>query len=155
MIVTRHRHADRGNGGRAIELNNRLWQRPVISPDGRWIAGFYADHELSTQKFPENIAMIGIDGGQPRKMLPIPLSVSLSAGIRWSPGGRQLTYVNHGKDGDDIWSFQLDDGALHQITHFHGVIVIGFDWSPDGKQLVFSRGVQTREVVLIEDAGQK
>ena len=142
-------------GGRAIELNNRLWQRPVISPDGKWIAGFYADHELSTQKFPESIAMIGIDGGQLLKMLPIPLSVSLSAGIRWSPDGRQLTYVNHGKDGDDIWSFRLDDGALHQVTHFHGVFVIGFDWSPDGKQLVFSRGVQTREVILVEDTGEK
>jgi hypothetical protein len=76
-----------------------------------------------------------IDGGQPRKLLPIPLSVSLAAGIRWSPDGRQLTYVNRGKDGDDIWSFRLSDGSLHQITSFHGVALISFDWSPDGKQL--------------------
>ena len=142
-------------GGRAIELNNRLWQRPVISPDGKWIAGFYADYQLSTQKFPESIAMIGANGEQLRKVLPIPLSVSLSAGIRWSPDGRQLTYVNRGKDGDNIWSFRLDDGTLHQITHLHGVDVFSFDWSPDAKQLVFSRGVQTRDVVLIEDTGQK
>jgi Tol biopolymer transport system component len=142
-------------GGPAIELNSGLWQRPVISPDGKWIAGFYADHELSTQKFPESIATIGIDGGPPRKMVPIPLSVTLSAGIRWSPDGRQLTYVNRGKDGDNIWSFRLDDGALHQLTHFRGVAVIGFEWSPDGKELVFSRGVQTREVILVEDIGPK
>jgi len=142
-------------GGPAIELNRGLWQRPVISPDGKWIAGFYADHELSTQKFPESIATIGIDGGPPRKMLPIPLSVTLSAGIRWSPDSRQLTYVNRGKDGDNIWSFRLDDGALHQLTHFRGVAVIGFEWSPDGKELVFSRGVQTREVILVEDTGPK
>lgn len=88
-------------------------------------------------------------------MLPIPLSVSLSAGIRWSPDGRQLTYVNRGKDGDDIWSFRLGNGAPQQITHFHGLVVIGFDWSPDGQQLVYSRGVQTREVVLVEDTGPK
>jgi Tol biopolymer transport system component len=142
-------------GGPATELNSGLWQRPVISPDGKWIAGFYADHELSTQKFPESIATIGIDGGPPRKMLPIPLSVTLSAGIRWTPDGRQLTYVNRGKDGDNIWSFRLDDGALHQLTHFRGVAVIGFEWSPDGKELVFSRGVQTREVILVEDIGPK
>ena len=142
-------------GGPAIELNRGLWQRPVISPDGKWIAGFYADHELSTQKFPESIATIGIDGGPPRKMLPIPLSVTLSAGIRWSPDSRQLTYVNRGRDGDYIWSFRLDDGALHQLTHFRGVAVIGFEWSPDGKELVFSRGVQTREVILVEDTGPK
>ena len=79
-------------------------------------------------------------------MLPIPLSVTLSVGIRWSPDSRQLTYVNRGKDGDNIWSFRSDDGALHQLTHFRGVAIIGFEWSPDGKELVFSRGVQTREV---------
>jgi serine/threonine protein kinase/Tol biopolymer transport system component len=142
-------------GGRAIELNDRLWQRPIISPDGKWIAGFYADHQLSTQKFPESIGVIGSNGGRLRKMIPIPLSVSLSAGIRWSPDGYQLTYVNRGKDGDNIWSFRLDDGPPHQITQFHGVALFSFDWSPDGKQLAFSRGVQAREVVLIEDTGQK
>jgi eukaryotic-like serine/threonine-protein kinase len=141
-------------GGQPIELNSKLWQRPVISPDGKWIAGFYADHQLSTQKFPESIAIIRIDGGQPRKLLPIPLSVSLAAGIRWSPDGRQLTYVNRGKGGDDIWSFRLNDESLHQITNFHGIALISFDWSPDGKQLAFSRGVQTRDVVLIEDTGK-
>jgi Tol biopolymer transport system component len=142
-------------GGRPIELNNRLWQRPVISPDGKWIAGFYADHQLNTQKLPESIAIIGIDGGQPRKMFPISLSVSLAAGIRWNPDGSELTYVNRGKDGDDIWGFRIGDGTLNQITHFHGVTLISFDWSPDGKQLVFSRGGQNRDVVLIEDTGQK
>jgi len=142
-------------GGRPIELNNRLWQRPVISPDGKWIAGFYADHQLSTQKFPEAIAIIGIDGGQPRKMLPIPLSVSLTSGVRWNPDGSELTYVNRGKDGDDIWGFRISDGTMKQITHFHGVTLISFDWSPDGKQLVFSRGGQNRDVVLVEDTGEK
>ncbi len=81
-------------GGPAIQISNRLWQRPVISPDGKWIAGLYADRQLSTQKFPESIAIIGIDGGPLRKVFPIPLSVALSAGIRWSPDGRQLTFVD-------------------------------------------------------------
>jgi hypothetical protein len=67
-------------------------------------------------------------------MLPIPLSVSLAAGIRWNPEGSELTYVNRGKDGDDIWGFRIGDGTLHQITHFHGVKLISFDWSPDGEQ---------------------
>ncbi|PYX35894.1 MAG: hypothetical protein DMG81_17150 [Acidobacteria bacterium] len=143
------------SGGPAIQLSNRLWQRPVISPDGKWIAGLYADHQLSTQKFPEAIAVIGINGGPLRKIFPIPLSVALSAGVRWSPDGRQLTFVGRGKDGDNVWSFRVSDGSLRQITSLHGVALISFDWSPDGMQLAFSRGGQTRDVALIEDTGQK
>ena len=143
------------SGGPAIQLSNRLWQRPVISPDGKWIAGLYADHQLSTQKFPEAIAVIGINGGPLRKIFPIPLSVALSAGVRWSPDGRQLTFVDRGKDGDNVWSFRVSDGSLRQITSLHGVALISFDWSPDGMQLAFSRGGQTRDVALIEDTGQK
>ena len=142
-------------GGQAVELNSRLWQRPVISPDGKWIAGFYADHQLSTQKSPESIAITGIYGGPLRKIFPIPLSVSLAAGIRWSPDGSQLSFVNRGKDGDNVWSFRLNDGSLHKVTQLHGIALISFDWSPDGKQLAFSRGGQTRDVVLIEDTGQR
>ena len=47
------------------------------------------------------------------------------------------------------------DGSLRQITSLHGVALISFDWSPDGMQLAFSRGGQTRDVALIEDTGQK
>jgi Tol biopolymer transport system component len=141
-------------GGSATQLSNRLWKRPVISPDGKWIAGLYAERQLSTQKFPESIAVIGSDGGPVRKLFPIPLSVSLDAGVRWSPDGRQLTFVDRGKDGDNIWSFRLADSSLHQLTNLHGVALISFDWSPDGTQLAFSRGGQTRDVVLIEDTGQ-
>jgi Tol biopolymer transport system component len=142
-------------GWAANRTEQQTLAEPVISPDGKWIAGFYADHQLSTQKFAESIAIIGIDGGRPRKIFPIPLSVSLAAGIRWNPDGSELTYVNRGKNGDDIWGFRIGDGTPNQITHFHGVTLISFDWSPDGKQLVFSRGGQNRDVVLIEDTGQK
>jgi Tol biopolymer transport system component/DNA-binding winged helix-turn-helix (wHTH) protein len=143
------------NGGRATELSDRLWLRPAISPDGKWIAGFYADHQLNTQTEPASIAVIGIDGGQPSTVIPIPPSASISAGIRWTPDGRQLTYVDRGKDGDNVWSQPLNGGAPHQATQFHGDALFGFDWSQDGEQLVFSRGIRARDVVLIQDARQK
>src|SRR5215467_14479598 len=142
-------------GGRAIQLNDKLWIRPAISPDGKWIAGLYADQQLSTNKEPTSIAVIGIDGGQPWKLIPIQSSVSISAGVRWNPDGHQLTYVDAHNDGDNVWSRPLDGGAPHQVTHFHGDALFSFGWSRDGKQLVFSRGIQARDVVLLQDAKQK
>jgi Tol biopolymer transport system component len=60
--------------GPATELNDRLWLQPSISPDGKWIAGFYAEHPSGTQNFPDSIAVIGTDGGQPGNVMPIPAS---------------------------------------------------------------------------------
>lgn len=143
------------SGGRRNQLSDRLWLRPAISPDGKWIAGFYADQQLGTQTQPARIAVTASDGGQPWKVIAIPPSASVSAGIRWSADGRELTYVDRRKDGDSIWSQPLNGAVPRQVTQFHGDTLFGFDWSRDGKQLAFSRGVQAREVVLIRDAEQK
>lgn len=138
------------SGGPGIELNDKLWMGPSISPDGKWIAGFYAEQGLSTQKEPESIAVIPIDGGRPAKIFSKPPSVSPSA-IRWSRDGRQLTYIDHGKDGDNIWGQPVKGAARRQLTQFHGAALFDFDWSPDGKQLVFRQGIQAHNVVLIQD----
>jgi Tol biopolymer transport system component len=140
------------SGGQTQELSDKLWIRPVISPDGKWIAGFYSDRQLGTQKFPESIGVISSDGGALRKVIPIPASASMSAGPRWSSDSRELTYINRGKDGDNIWSQPVEGGAAHQVTQFHGLTLFTFDWSADGKELAFSRGTQARDVVLVEDA---
>jgi Tol biopolymer transport system component len=139
-------------GGETRELSDKLWTRPVISPDGQWIAGFYSARQLGTQKFPDSIAVISSNGKQLRMVIPIPSSVSLDAGPRWSPDGRELTYINHGKDGDNIWSQPVDGSTARQVTQFTGLTLFNFDWSADGKDLAFSRGIEARNVVLVEDA---
>ncbi len=138
-------------GGPAIELNDRFWEKPVVSPDGKWIAGFYRDQHLSTGNYPTSIGVIGINGGKPSSIFPTRLSVSYGAGLRWTPDGRELTYVNGGKDGDNLWSQPFRGGAPHQVTRFHGETLFRFDWSPNGQQLVFSRGLMRRDVVAVLD----
>jgi Tol biopolymer transport system component len=142
-------------GGPAVELNDRYWEMPVVSPDGKWIAGFYRDQQLSTGNYPTSIAVIGINRGKPSFTLPTPMSVSYGAGIRWTPDGRELTYVHSGKDGDNIWSQPFSGGAPHQVTRFHGETLFRFDWSANGQELVFSRGVQTRDVIAVQDSRGK
>jgi Tol biopolymer transport system component/DNA-binding winged helix-turn-helix (wHTH) protein len=138
-------------GGTPKELNDKLWEQPVISPDGKWIAAFYADQGLNTQTKPIGMAVIGIDGGQPWKTFPLAPSVSTYEGIRWTPDGRCLTYVASGKNGENIWSQPVEGGEARQITDFHGEALFGFDWSADGKQLIYSRGIQANDIVLIRD----
>jgi Tol biopolymer transport system component/DNA-binding winged helix-turn-helix (wHTH) protein len=143
------------NGGEPVELNDKLWLRPVISPDGRWVAGFYADRGLNAETTPTGIAVIASDGGPVRKIIPIPFSVMVSGGLRWNPSGRELSYIDRKKDGANIWAQPLDGAAPRQVTRFQGVDLFSFDWSSDGKQLAVSRGVEARDVVLMEDAHRR
>ena len=142
------------NGGQPVEMNDKLWLRPSISPDEKWIAGFYDEHRLSTQTTPTNIAIIASEGGRPQEVFPIPPSVLISGGIRWSPDNREVFYIDRRNDGDNVWAQSVNGGAPHQVTHLQGVELFSFDWSRDGKQLVFSRGVQASDVMLVEDVGQ-
>ena len=48
-----------------MELNDRLWHSPVISPDGTLIAGFHGERPLNDQKLPESIAVITAILGAP------------------------------------------------------------------------------------------
>jgi Tol biopolymer transport system component/DNA-binding winged helix-turn-helix (wHTH) protein len=139
------------HGGKPVELNDKLWFRPAISADGKWIAGFYDDRRLSTQTLPSNIAIVASEGGLPSKVFPIPFSVRTSGGLRWSLDNRELYYINRGKDGDNVWAQPVDGGSPHQVTHFQGLSLFSFDWSPDGKHLAFSQGVQASDVMLVED----
>jgi Tol biopolymer transport system component len=137
-------------GGAAVELNDQLWRQPAISPDGKWIAGFYAGRQPSTQQWPDSLAVVSADGGTPVKVFTVPLSVVTSAGIRWTPDGQELTYIDRREDGDNIWAQALDGRAPHQVTHFQGENLFGFDWSRDGSQLIFTRGMQGSDVVVIQ-----
>ena len=142
----------RSAGGPAKELTDKMWLHPAIAPDGRWIAGFYAEHPSGTQNFPDSLGVISSDGGSPRKVIPIPPSVLTSAGIRWSPDGRELAYVDQRKEGANVWSQPLNGGVPRQLTHLHGYSLFSFDWSRDGKEFALSRGIQARDVVLIQNA---
>ena len=133
-----------------VELNDKLWLQPSVSPNGKWIAGFYVEGPSGTQKYPDSIAVISSNGGQPSKVIPMPASVVTSAGLRWTADGRQLTYVEHNDQGANIWSQPLDGSPAHQVTQLRRRSLFSFDWSPEGTQIVLSQGVQSRDVVQID-----
>ena len=73
--------------------------------------------------------------------------------LRWAPDSRSLTYVDHRRGVDNIWTQSIDGGPPKQVTGFTDSSIFSFDWSREG-QLVASRGMITTDVVLITDATQ-
>ena len=56
----------------------------------------------------------------------------------WAPSGKRIAYVaTHGEADRDLFTLSLRNLKKRQIT-FGGAIPQGYDWSPDGRQLVYS-----------------
>jgi len=147
------------DGGRPKELMNRYSADPIISrhgnlidpiisPDGQLIACRY---QPDPDKNEWKVAIISLEG--------IPVQVfDISAhpffdkvGFRWSPDGNAITYRVHQSDQNDrdnLWSRPIDGGPPKQLTNFDSDQIFFFDWSRNG-QLALSRGVETREVILL------
>jgi serine/threonine protein kinase len=138
------------DGGTPVQLTNKLSLRPVISPDGKWIACWYYG-EMSNQRI--QIGIIPFAGGEATKTFD--LTPNASAGwdsiIKWSPDGRAITYVDDYNNTDNIWSQPIAGGQSRQLTNFRDSQIFAFDWLRDGR-LVFSRGFRTGDAVLIKDS---
>jgi len=90
-------------------------------------------------------------GGDPVKVLDLPRpSFTSDPGLRWTPDGRALTYIDTVNGVSNIWSLPVDGGPPKQLTDFKTDQIFSFDFSPDGK-LAVSRGTQTSDVILIRD----
>ena len=65
--------------------------------------------------------------------------------------GKSLLYTMTGNNITNIWSQPVDGGPAKQVTEFKEMLMTGFAWSRDGKQLACTRGNLVRDAVLIRD----
>jgi Tol biopolymer transport system component len=136
-------------GGEPVRLIDKWTTNPTVSPDGSLIACFYREDQPNA---PVKVAIIPFAGGDPIKVLDLPRPSFASApGLRWTPDGRALTYIDTINGVSNIWKLPVDGGAPKQLTDFKTDQIFWFDFSPDGKQLALSRGTQTSDVILIRD----
>jgi Tol biopolymer transport system component/DNA-binding winged helix-turn-helix (wHTH) protein len=136
-------------GSEPQQLTGSYWKRPVISPDGKWIAAFNQGPEPDAQY---RIGVIPFEGGAPLRMFDIPPDIHPYQRMQWTPDGRALTYPGKRDGICNLWSQPIDGGEPMQLTGFKSNDqIFSFDWSADGNQLVFSRGDWTFDIVLIRN----
>ena len=51
----------------------------------------------------------------------------------------------------NLWLQPLDGGPAKQLTNFASESFFSFDWSRDGKRLVYGRGMTSSDAVLVSD----
>lgn len=133
-----------------VQLTKEFSMLPSVSPDGKLIACFYKPDVNS----PRGIALIPSEGGPLVNFFRIPPTVFVRGGVRWMDGGQAISYINNERGVSNIWSQPVKGGPPKPLTNFTADEIYRFDWSPDGKQLLFERGTTLKDVVLITDFSQ-
>ncbi|PWT83605.1 MAG: hypothetical protein C5B44_00280 [Acidobacteria bacterium] len=135
------------DGGDAIRIADKQYALPVISPDGKSIACLAAKENES---FKWQIAIISSDDGSLVKLMDLPPTFNFSSGLKWSPDGSSILYVETKGATSNIYSQPLNGDAPKALTRFTSDFIAAFTWSRDGKQLFFGRGPTIDDVVLIK-----
>jgi Tol biopolymer transport system component len=139
------------DGGEPVQLTSKNAEGHSISPDGKFIACIVLDQKAATGTV---LGLLPIDGGELVKSMDLPASAIFRAGLAWTPDGRALTYLDDSTGYTNLVSRPIDGGPVKLLTNFksdRGYRMFNFAWSRDGKQIIFSRGPFTDDVVLIKD----
>ena len=136
-------------GGSAERLTDKPWKGARISPDGKWIASIYLDPQPGAQF---KIGLLPFAGGPPARLFAFPPDIQPSQMMQWTPDGRALVYVGKRHGVWSLWRQSLDGAPPVPFNDFTSTEqLISFAWSPDGKQIVLTRGAWVMDVVLISN----
>lgn len=127
-------------GGEPTRLTDQPSQRPVVSPDGKFIACIYAG----------KVAILPFDGGTPLKTFDtIPLVYPQI--IRWAADSSALTYLDSQAGVTNIRSQPIDGSPPKQATNFKEDLIFRFAWARDGSTLACERGTEINDIILVSD----
>jgi eukaryotic-like serine/threonine-protein kinase len=135
-------------GGEMYPVSPGYGRSPVISPDGKYLAYITIDEERNNLTI---IRLTSVDDATILREFDIPTDMPQFTSAQWKPGSNEISYIRTIDDVSNIWTHSLDDGVSRQYTDLTDFIIRSFDWMPDGKSLVVSRGSVTGDVVLISD----
>jgi len=129
-------------GGEPRQLINAFAGSPAfdISPDGRLLMFPSRDD----QKGP---TVIVCELPRCDRVRSIPAFASTR--IRWTPDGAGIAYIEPVGRGN-IWTRPLAGGTPVQLTHFEDRTIVDFDYSPDRKQIVVARRLETNDIVVLK-----
>ena len=136
------------DGGTPVRITDHTAATSAVSPDGRSIAFSYPE-SLDPFAPPNRIAVIPFEGGPIEKTFEVPAIGTVLSVTQWSHDGKAILYSVTSSNVTNIWSQPIDGGPAKQVTDFKDLLMTGFAWSQDGKQLACTRGSLLRDAILV------
>jgi dipeptidyl aminopeptidase/acylaminoacyl peptidase len=121
---------------------------PRLSPDGSRVLYVVFESDMKANEETADLWMVPAAGGAPRRLT---WQHRDDTHPRWSPDGTTIAFLSDRDSVDDqgkrvekrtqIWTMPADGGEARQVT-MGPTPVSDFEWSPDGKRLVYVAPVQ-------------
>ena len=140
-------------GAEPEKIADGVLESPAIASDNRTIAAIWKNEEGESKLVVfsaddparENWKTLDLIAGAN------PSAASSPTALRWmANGSEEIAYVVQKKGIGNLWAQNVKTGKARQLTNFTTARVWSFDFSPDGSQIVCSRGDQQRFVTLIQ-----
>jgi DNA-binding winged helix-turn-helix (wHTH) protein/Tol biopolymer transport system component len=130
---------DGGEPESVKDISSRVTQ---ASPDGTYVA--------SISSSSGRLLVVPVAGDEPVKSFPLPETVLRSKArqqIRWTPDGRAVFYRGAP---EGLWRQRLNQSQPELVKGSEKLAVRQLAWSFDGKNLAYTDGPTTQEIILIE-----
>jgi len=128
-------------GGQPSRLTDRVGGWAQISPNSKSVAC-----ELNING-KAKVAILTLETGEVLKSFDFARVANPRLGIHWTPDGKAVTYRDWT---NGIWKQDLDGTPPKRLEGLPEEKLFAYGWSPDGKLFAYSRGLTTRDVVLIK-----
>lgn len=114
--------------------------------DGKQV--LYASQKIENGVLHSKMLVGSVSGGPPQYSFDAPYGMQLAM---FTPDGKGIAFMLTRERATNIWEQKLSGGDLVPLTKFTSGDMFAFAWSPDGKQLAFSRGQRKTDVVMMSE----
>jgi serine/threonine protein kinase len=133
-------------GGAPVQLTDIDSISPSLSHDGKSVAYF-----IREKSKPVKLGIVSIDGGEPLKVIDLPVTTDIGPGLSWNKAGNGILFVNTLGTTSNVWTQPINGEKPKQLTGFKEFQIAAFALNPEGARLAVARGSRNRDVVLIKN----